>query len=129
MHDAEKAKIDDHPLRSPAGHHIINAEFFLLVFSVFGSMGVGVHVLLKRVRKARGHLQAKLLRDTVPIALARQIAFRIRTGAGKADDWVSRRASLPSLRSTASAHRNCRKRHRYPLVRPSRVPRPRIPPH
>ena len=86
MHDAEKAKIDDHPLRSPAGHHIINAEFFPLVFSAFGSMGVGVHVLLKRVRKARGHLQAKLLRDTLATALVRQIAFRIRTGAGKADD-------------------------------------------
>ena len=28
MHDAGKAMIDDHPLRSPAGHHIINAEFF-----------------------------------------------------------------------------------------------------
>ena len=53
-------------------------------------MGVGVHVLLKRVRKARGHLQAKLLRDTLAIAAIRQIAFRIRTGARKTDDWVSR---------------------------------------
>ena len=59
MHDAGKAMIDDHPLRSPSGHHIINAEFFPLVFSAFGSMAVGVHVLLKRVRKARAHLQAK----------------------------------------------------------------------
>ena len=49
-------------------------------------MAVGVHVLLKRVRKARAHLQAKLLRDTLGTALVRQIAFRIRTGAGKADD-------------------------------------------
>ena len=86
MHDAGKAMIDDHPLRSPSGHHIINAEFFPLVFSAFGSMAVGVHVLLKRVRKARAHLQAKLLRDTLATALVRQIAFRIRTGAGKADD-------------------------------------------
>ena len=59
LRDAEQAKIADHPLRTPEGHHVLNAEFFPLVFSAFGSMGPGVFALIKRVRSERG-IQAAL---------------------------------------------------------------------
>ena len=70
MSDAEQEKKADHLLRTAEGHHVLNAEFFPLVFSPFGTMG--------RVRELRGPSAAQAFKDSLSIALARLIADRIR---------------------------------------------------
>ena len=99
--DAEQEKIQDHPLRADSGHHIVQGEFFPLIFTAFGSMGPGVLSLIHRIRELRGPASARFLLDSLAIALVRQIAQRIRAGLGRAKDWVSDapagRAPLQSL--------------------------------
>ena len=78
MSDAEQEKKADHPLRTAEGPHVLNAEFFPLVFSPFGTMGPGAHGMIRRVRELRGPSAAQAFKDSLSIALARLIADRIR---------------------------------------------------
>ena len=91
IEDAEREKKEDHPLRTKEGHHILEGEFFPLVFSTFGTMGKGVQDFLARIDQLRGGLAARSVREALSVALARQVAQRIRAAYGKADDWEALR--------------------------------------
>ena len=67
-------------------------------------MGPGVFALIKRVRSERGIQAALGLKDTLAIALVRQIAPRTRTGWGKPDDWVTRSTAAPPADGLEHSH-------------------------